>query len=88
MIARITRYVETILKTECSDEDFCSARTGTDANTDLQFGLSFLASSFSASTLTSPQSFCFHSGDLSNPKIKAGKEGAFNATIEWFQAKL
>ncbi|KAJ7133121.1 dienelactone hydrolase [Mycena epipterygia] len=23
-------------------------------------------------------------GDLSNPKVKAGKEGAFNATVEWF----
>ncbi|KAJ6485554.1 dienelactone hydrolase endo-1,3,1,4-beta-D-glucanase [Mycena sanguinolenta] len=23
-------------------------------------------------------------GDLSNPKVKAGKEGAFKATVEWF----
>lgn len=24
-------------------------------------------------------------GDLSNPKIKAGKEGAFDETVKWFQ---
>lgn len=23
-------------------------------------------------------------GDLSDPKVKAGKEGAFKATVEWF----
>lgn len=23
-------------------------------------------------------------GDMSNPQIKAGKEGAFKATVEWF----
>jgi hypothetical protein len=23
-------------------------------------------------------------GDLSNPKVKAGKEGAFNAAVKWF----
>jgi len=27
-------------------------------------------------------------GDLSNPKIKAGKEGAFKATVELFQSAL
>ena len=27
-------------------------------------------------------------GDVSNPKIKAGKEGAFKATVEWFISKL
>ncbi|KAH6916279.1 dienelactone hydrolase endo-1,3,1,4-beta-D-glucanase [Coprinopsis sp. MPI-PUGE-AT-0042] len=27
-------------------------------------------------------------GDLSDPKVKAGKEGAFEATVKWFQARL
>jgi len=27
-------------------------------------------------------------GDLSNPQVKAGKEGAFKATVEWFQKHL
>jgi hypothetical protein len=27
-------------------------------------------------------------GDLSDPKVKAGKEGAFEATVKWFQAHL
>jgi hypothetical protein len=27
-------------------------------------------------------------GDLSDPKVKAGKEGAFKATVEWFQKYL
>jgi len=27
-------------------------------------------------------------GDLSDPKVKAGKEGAFVATVKWFQAHL
>ncbi|KAL7006372.1 hypothetical protein EMMF5_004025 [Cystobasidiomycetes sp. EMM_F5] len=27
-------------------------------------------------------------GDLSDPKVKAGKEGAFKATVEWFNAHL
>ncbi|PPQ72441.1 hypothetical protein CVT26_003770 [Gymnopilus dilepis] len=27
-------------------------------------------------------------GDLSDPKVKAGKEGAFKETVEWFLAKL
>lgn len=24
-------------------------------------------------------------GDMSDPKVKAGKEGSFKATVEWFQ---
>jgi hypothetical protein len=27
-------------------------------------------------------------GDMSDPKVKAGKEGAFKAAVEWFIAKL
>jgi hypothetical protein len=27
-------------------------------------------------------------GDLSDPKVKAGKEGAFNAAVTWFKSKL
>lgn len=27
-------------------------------------------------------------GDLSDPKVKAGKEGAFKATVEWLQKYL
>ena len=27
-------------------------------------------------------------GDMSNEKVKAGKEGAFKATVEWFQTYL
>jgi hypothetical protein len=27
-------------------------------------------------------------GDLSDPKIKAGKEGAFTATVDWFHSHL
>jgi len=27
-------------------------------------------------------------GDMSNPKVKAGKEGAFKASVEWFQKYL
>jgi len=27
-------------------------------------------------------------GDLSDPKVKAGKEGAFTAAVQWFQAHL
>ncbi|KAF8654650.1 hypothetical protein AX16_003503 [Volvariella volvacea WC 439] len=27
-------------------------------------------------------------GDLSDPKVKAGKEGAFKAAVEWFNARL
>jgi len=27
-------------------------------------------------------------GDMSDPKVKAGKEGAFKATVEWFMSKL
>ncbi|EAU90115.1 dienelactone hydrolase [Coprinopsis cinerea okayama7 len=27
-------------------------------------------------------------GDLSNPKVKAGKEGAFDAAVKWFKEKL
>ncbi|KAF8998491.1 dienelactone hydrolase endo-1,3,1,4-beta-D-glucanase [Cyathus striatus] len=27
-------------------------------------------------------------GDMSDPKVKAGKEGAFKAAVEWFQTKL
>ncbi|TFK39472.1 chlorocatechol-degradation protein [Crucibulum laeve] len=27
-------------------------------------------------------------GDMSDPKVKAGKEGAFKATVDWFQNKL
>lgn len=27
-------------------------------------------------------------GDMSNPKVKAGKEGAFKASVEWFAKYL
>ena len=27
-------------------------------------------------------------GDMSIPKVKAGKEGAFKASVEWFQKHL
>lgn len=27
-------------------------------------------------------------GDISDPKVKAGKEGAFKATVEWFKKYL
>jgi hypothetical protein len=27
-------------------------------------------------------------GDMTDPKVKAGKEGAFKAAVEWFIAKL
>jgi len=27
-------------------------------------------------------------GDLSKPEVKAGKEGAFKATVEWFAQYL
>ncbi|KAJ3544414.1 hypothetical protein NMY22_g2779 [Coprinellus aureogranulatus] len=27
-------------------------------------------------------------GDLSNPKVKAGKEGAFASTVAWFKEKF
>ena len=27
-------------------------------------------------------------GDLSDPKVKAGKEGAFKATVQWFAVRL
>jgi hypothetical protein len=27
-------------------------------------------------------------GDLSDPKVKAGKEGAFNAAVTWLKSKL
>lgn len=27
-------------------------------------------------------------GDLSDPNVKAGKEGAFKAAVQWFQAHL
>ncbi|KAJ8090201.1 hypothetical protein PM082_018791 [Marasmius tenuissimus] len=27
-------------------------------------------------------------GDMSNPKVKAGKEGSFKATVEWFKKYL
>jgi dienelactone hydrolase len=27
-------------------------------------------------------------GDLSDPKVKEGKEGAFKATVEWFLERL
>jgi hypothetical protein len=27
-------------------------------------------------------------GDLSNPQVKAGKEGAFKGSVEWFLAHL
>lgn len=27
-------------------------------------------------------------GDLSDPKVKAGKEGSFKATVDWFSRYL